>query len=284
MRDYVIMTDSSCDLPLDIINRYNIHVAPMGLTFDNNSYKHYHDYRELSMRDFYDGMRDGKIGSTAGTNIQDAIDVMRPTLEDNKDIIFLSISSGLSCSYQNACLAAEELLEEYEGARIEVIDTKSVTLGVGIMAYIAAASKEAGDSFDTVLDYLRSTCPNVSHFFTVDDLSYLQRSGRISHLTSIVGSVLGVKPMLAIGPDGKIKSDGKVRGRKAAIKYLIDRAKTKCEDPSIFGICHADCFEDAEMLKAKLLEEFPDTEIVMSNVGPIVGVHTGVGTLAVVCV
>ena len=284
MRDFVIMTDSSCDLPVEIVNDYDIKVAPMGLNFDGVPHKHYNDYRELSMRDYYDGMRNGKVGSTAGTNMIDAMDMMRKSLEDNKDIIYLSISSGLSCSYQNACLAADELREEYEDARIEVIDTKSVCLGVGIMVYLAAKKKAAGETYDQILDYLRVTSNNVYHCFMADDLSHLQRSGRISHLTAVVGTALGIKPIFMIGADGKVQTDGKVRGRKAGIKYIVDKAKEKTVDPTIFCVCHADAPDDAEVIKAKLLEAHPDAEIIIGNVGPIIGVNTGVGTLATICI
>lgn len=284
MRDFVIVTDSSCDLPVEIIDKYDIRVAPMGLFFDSKAYKHYHDFRELSANDFYNGMRSGAIGSTAGTNIQDAIDVMRPILDESKDIIYLSISSGLSCSYQNACLAADEMREEYPDAHIEVVDTKSVTLGVGIMAYVAAAARQHGDTMETVVEYLKSTCENVSHYFTVDDLAHLQRSGRISHLTSILGSVLGIKPIFAIGADGKVRNESKARGRKAGIKYIVDKSIEKCSDPSIFGICHADSPDDAAAIQERIKKVHPDAEFLISNIGPIIGVNTGVGTLAVVCI
>lgn len=282
MRDFTIMTDSSCDLPADIIEKYDIKVVPMSVTFDSVPYKHYHDYRELPMRELYDGMLAGKTGSTAGTNIIDAIEIIRPELEAERDIIFLSISSGLSCSYQNVCLAADELREEYPDTRIEVIDTKSVSLGVGLMVYIAAASKEMGDSFDVVVDYLRSECPNVSHYFTVDDLSYIQKSGRISHLSSVVGTVLNVKPIFTIGNDGKVKSDIKVRGRKAALSNIVNKAIESCDDPTIFGVVHADSWADAKNVKEMLREKYPEAKIIIGDIGPIIGVNVGVGALAVI--
>lgn len=282
MRDFVIVTDSSCDLPTEIVEQNDILVVPMGICFDGVGYKHYHDFRELNVRTFYDGMRDGKIGSTAGTNMLDAIDVMKPVLDDGKDIVFLSISSGLSCSYQNACLAAEELLEEYEDARIEVIDTKSVTLGVGIMACVAANMRVNGKTMDEVVAYLRNNCDKVYHVFAADDLAHLQRSGRISHISSIVGSALGIKPVFTIDANGKIQTIGKMRGRKAVIKHLIESAKNNCVEHEIFGICHADTPDDAEMIKEKLMEDYPGAKFIISNLGPIIGVNTGIGTLAIV--
>lgn len=283
MRDYVIVTDSSCDLPAELSKSMGVTVVPMGMVFDGNTYKHYNDFRELSADTYFTKLRNGSTGSTSGTNIQDAIDVMRNILESDKDVMFLSLSSGLSCSYQNACLAAEEMREEFPEHRIEVVDTKSVCLGLGMLVYMAAKMKNNGASFDETFNMVESKKMKVHHHFVVDDLAALQRSGRISHLTSVVGGIIGIKPMFTIGANGKINSTGKVRGRKAAMRQIVAEAKNSATDNSIFAIAHANTEEDAAMVKAQLEEAYPGAEFIVSNIGPIIGINTGINTMAVIC-
>lgn len=283
MRDFVIVTDSSGDLPVEIIERYNIKVIPMSITVNGNTYKHYHDYREFSKADYYNALRNETNGSTAGINIQDALDTMREVVEKNEDILFLSLSSGLSGSYQNAVLASEELKEEYPDARIEVIDTHSVCMGVGMLLVLAARAKERGGSFEETLDITRNNIHAIKHYFTVNDLSALQRSGRISHLTALAGSMLNIKPMLTIDRDGRVQSNGKVRGRKASIKQLINNAVNNVVDSSLFIVGHADAIEDADMIRENLMELYPNCEVIISDVGPIIGIHVGAETLAIIC-
>jgi DegV family protein with EDD domain len=284
VRDFVIMTDSSCDLPINVVQENDIRVAPMSIQFDGVNYKHYYDYRELPIDQFYDGMKAGKIGSTAGTNIQDAMSLMQTELDEDKDVIFLSISSGLSCSYQNVCLAAEELREEYPNARIEIVDTKCVCSSLGLVTYLVANKKNNGFDYDSTLAYAKEICNHTHINFTVEDLSYLQRSGRISHLSSIVGTIIGIKPLLTIGNDGKIATTGKVRGRKASLRQIVDNAKQNCTENSVFMISHASAPDDAIIVEDALKEQYPDAQFIVSNIGPIIGVNTGIGTLAVACV
>ena len=283
MRDYVIVTDSSCDLPADIVNKYGVKVVPMGMVFDGNTYKHHYDWNELHKEEYYDKLRNGAIGSTSGTNYQDAMDMMESVLAEGKDVLYLSLSSGLSCSYQNANLAAQELREKYENARVEVVDTRSVCLGVGILVYMAAKAKEEGKSYDDVLALVQNNCMRVRHYFAVDDLSALQRSGRISHLTSVVGSIIGIKPMFTIGENGKVSNHGKVRGRKAALRQILADGKANATSHDIFAICHADTEEDAEAAKKQLNEDYPNADIIVGNIGPIIGINTGVNTMAIIC-
>lgn len=283
MRDFVIVTDSSGDLPVEIIKQYNIKVVPMAITVNGKTYKHYHDYREFSKEDYYNALRNEATGTTAGINIQDALDVMREIAKENKDILFLSLSSGLSGSYQNAVLASEELKEEYPDVKIEVVDTHSVCMGVGMLLVLAARAKEQGCSFEETLEITRNNINSIKHYFTVNDLSALQRSGRISHLTALAGSMLNIKPMLTIDRDGRVQSNGKVRGRKAAIKQLINNASNSVSDTSLFVVGHADAIEDANMIRENLMEMHPGCEVIISDVGPIIGIHVGIETLAIIC-
>lgn len=283
MKDFVIMTDSSCDLPAGIVEQYGIKVVPLTITVNDNTYKHYYDYCEFSQDDYFKALCDGVSGTTAGTNVDDAVKMMNKIVNAGSDILYLSLSSGLSCSYQNAVLASEMVSEDYPDAIIHVIDTKSVCVGLGLLNVVAAQAKESGKTLDEVVEIINDKIANIKHYFTVNDLAALSRSGRISHLTAIAGSVLNIKPMLHIGEDGRIQSSGKVRGRKMAVKQLIDSAVKNVSDHSIFFVAHANAYGDAETVKNALIEMYPDSEVIIGVVGPIIGIHVGNETLAVIC-
>lgn len=283
MRDYVIMTDSSCDLPVEMASQLGIHIVPMGVVINGKDYKHYNDYRELSHDDYFELLKDC-TGSTSGTNILDATDEMRKVLETNRDILYLSLSSGLSCSYQNACLAAEELCEEYPNAKIIVIDTKCVSLSVGLLVYLASKKKEMGYSIENNAEYIESIKTRVHITFTVDDLSALQRSGRISHLTSIVGAALGIKPVFDLAANGKIRSLDKARGRKGSIRNITTKCLEDVRDSELFAIVHSDALDEAMQIQDTIKEQYPDAMFMIGEIGPIIGINTGLKTIAVICI
>ena len=283
MRDYVIMTDSSCDLPERFINENNIIVVPMGIVIDGIGNKHYHDYREMSIRSFYNSLKSGKQGSTSGVNMQDAIDAMRSVALANKDIVFLSISSSLSGSFNNVRLAANEVADEFNNISVFVIDTKAVSAGVGLMVKKAVQLKNNGMPIDDIVNELNTIAGNVHHSFTVDDLSYLQKSGRISHLTLLAGSALGIKPIFSIDESGKVKNSGKVRGKISSIRHLAKSLPCERENKMI-AICHADSIDDALSLKDTIINEHPHADIMICDIGPIIGMNTGIGTLGVMSI
>lgn len=284
MKDFVIITDSSGDLPVAMIEQHGIVVVPMTITVNENTYKHYHDYRELSKIDYYNALRNGATGTTSGANTYDIFNTMKKIAEEEKDILYLSLSSGLSCSYQNAVFAADLMKESYPNTDVEIIDSKSVCVGVGLLLILAARAKERGCSLSEVIELVNEKIKNIKHHFTVNDLSALSRSGRISHLTAMTGSLLNLKPMLTIDSDGRVQSSGKVRGRKAAIRQLIDNTVKSVTDTSLFVIAHADAIDEAEAIKNSLSDRYPGSEVIISDVGPMIGIHVGIETLAVICV
>lgn len=281
MRDFVIITDAGCDLPTHIIEELSVKVAPMSLTMNEKLYRHYHDYRELSESDFYQKIRNGIVGTTAGVNIKDTMDVMREVLEKDKDVLYLSFSSGLSGSYNYAQMAAEEMKEEFPDATIEVIDTKSACIGLGFLVYLATEKKNTGANMAEVSEYVNAIQQNIFHCFMVDDLMYLNQSGRISHLAAVAGTMLNIKPVFKLNPDGKIFDDGKVRGNIAGMKHLANRVKDKCVDHNVIFIGHGDNKDIAEKLKNQILDLYPDAKIILSCIGPIVGNCLGPDALAV---
>lgn len=282
MRDFVIITDAGCDLSKEMVEALGVKVAPMSLTMENKLYKHYHDYRELSEADFYNKIRNGIVGTTAGTNIQDAMDVMQEVLSQNKDILYIPFSSALSCSYQSAFLAAEELREEYPEAMINVVDSLSASVGLGMLVYLAAKKQMEGCSLKEVTQFVEDSKTHIFHSFMVDDLMYLQKTGRISHLTAVAGTMLNIKPVFKIDDSGKVANDGKVRGKNAGVKHLLNRLSEKCNDANTVFIGHVDAAEDAENLKNKVLEIHPKANVIVNCLGPILGNSLGPNALVII--
>lgn len=281
MKDFVIVTDSGCDLSQSMVEKLGIKVVPMGLSIANKAYKHYHDFRELSMGDFYNKIREGYIGTTSCVNVADVMTEMRESLEKGFDILYLSFSSGMSGSYQSAVLAANDLREEYKDSEIEVIDTLSGSVGLGMLAYLAAKYKN-GRTLKETAEYIHKTCLNICHYFMVDDLKFIQRTGRISTMSAVFGTALGIRPIFKLSNEGKVELVDKIRGKKAGIRKLVDTVKEKCSSSDIFFICHADAESDANVLAEGLKEEYPNSEIFVNAVGPILGNNTGPGALAVI--
>lgn len=282
MRDYVIITDSGCDLPTTMVEDLGIKVVPMGLTIDGQAYRHYHDYRELSSEKFYELIRSGKIGTTSCVSIGDVASTMDECLQAGADILYLSFSSGMSGAYQASMAAAEDMREKYPDAKIVVVDTLCGCIGLGMITYLAVLKKREGCTLEQVAQWAEDNKLNICHFFTVDDLKYIQKTGRISHLTAVVGGVLGIKPVFILDNDGRVYNDKKQRGRKAAIKYLAEVTNKKIKDNQFIFIVHADAESDALTLQNMLQQSHPETKIFVNQVGPILGNNTGPGALAVI--
>ena len=282
MRDYVIITDSGCDLSADMVEALGVDVLPMRLLIDGNEYNHYHDYRELSMNAFYEKVRAGHFGQTSCVSTGVIAEAMESYIQKGMDVLYLSLSSGLSGSYTSACLAADTVKEDYPDAVIHVIDTKAVSVGIGMLVYMAAQNKKKGMSIEDNAKYLEEHSNNICHYFMVDDLKYLQKSGRISTISAIAGTAVGIKPIFIMNDEGKIAVTAKVRGTKVATKRLAEAVAEKCNDASMMFIVHMDNKSGADALSERIKEKYPNTQIVVNNVGPIIGNHTGFGTLAVI--
>lgn len=282
MKKFAIITDSGCDLTQEMVEELGILVAPMCLNLHNKTYRHYSDYRELSKEDFYSSIRNGVIGQTAGVNPADAGDVIRARLDEGYDVLYLSFSSGMSGSYNSAHIAALEALESHPDARVEVVDTLCGSVGLGLLTYLAVKKQRDGATFDEVLQYVNGMKKNICHYFMVDDLQFISKTGRISHLKATVGAMLGVKPVFKLNDAGKVTDDIKVRGKKAGIQHMLKRVQEKCADASTFFVCHADVDEAANVIKGKLLEMFPKANVFVNCLGPILGNNTGPGTLGII--
>ena len=282
MASYRILTDSSCDLTQEMADELGLLVAPLSVNYKGQEYRNYLDGRELNVSQFYQGLREGEMTSTTAANPTVWKELAEPVLKNGEDVLVLGFSSGLSTTCNAARIAAEELKEEYPDRKMLVVDTLCASLGQGMFCYLVAKKQQAGASLEEAYAYAEELIPHLAHWFTVDDLHFLKRGGRISGATAVVGSLLQIKPVLHVDDEGHLISVSKARGRKASIHALADKVAEDAIDPETqtMFISHGDCLEDAEYLASLLKEKLHVPEIHINYVGPVIGSHSGPGTLA----
>ncbi len=281
MGNFVLMTDSGCDLPLSYIEQHNIVTASLTYALDDDEYLD--DFgRSQDHGSFYEAMRQGAKTRTSQTNASAFIEVFRSIAAKGEQVLYVSLSSGLSGTYNSALLARQTVVEEYPGASISVVDSLSASLGQGLLVRAALDMRQAGHSREETTQWLEDNKLKMNHWFTVEDLEYLRRGGRISNLKAAVGGILNVKPVLNMDDTGHLSPVSKVRGRKKSIKALADLAAGRILRPQeqIIGISHGDCLDDAQQLAALIQEKVTVKEVFISQVGPVIGAHSGPGTLA----
>ena len=282
MCDYVILTDSSCDLSAELAEQLGVEVLPLTVEIEGKRYHNYLDGREIGFAEFYAKLRSGIPATTAAVNVGEFTDKMEPILQAGKDILIPAFSSGLSTTYNSAAIAAADLSERYPDRKIYVVDTLAASLGQGLLVYLAAQKKAAGASIEEVRDWLEENKLHLCHWFTVDDLNHLKRGGRVSATTALLGTMLSIKPVMHVDDEGHLINVGKARGRLASLKAMVDKmAETAIEPASqtVF-ISHGDCLEDAEKVAQMVRERFGVKDVVINYVGPVIGAHSGPGTLA----
>ena len=281
MNDYKIITDVTCDLPIDVIEKHDLIVMPMKYQLGDVEYMNYADFREQPLKEFYDGMRNGAKTLTMQLNSEVYIQTYRKYLDEGYDILGIVFSSGLSGSYNSARLAVLELKEQYPDRDIRIIDTLAASTGEGLIALQAARNKEAGYSLDKNYVAIEEFKLYVAHWFTVDDLEYLRRGGRVSNTAAFAGKLLNIKPVLHVDNAGHLIPIYKKIGRKISIREIAKQfAETVDKSYDTIFITHADCIQDAEFLKKLILEVYEPKEIILSNIGTVIGSHSGPGTLA----
>lgn len=275
------MTDTSANLPSDLLEQNQIQVIPF-LYFVNGAANTCLDTQGFDGKTFYNAMREGAEVTTSQINPQHYLDAMRPILQRGEDILFVGMSSGISGSFHCAELAAEELEEEFPERKIRLVDTLGASLGEGLLVLKAFRDKVLGLSLDEIYEKLMNLRHRLCNIFTVDDLKYLRKGGRLSNLSFIVGTLLHIKPLLKGNEEGKIVAFAKIRGRKKALEELAaryDEYVVNAENQTI-GIAHADCLEDAEQLVRLLRRNHPPKDVLMVGYEPVTGSHVGPGTLA----
>lgn len=281
MSSYRIITDSTADLSQELVSELDVTVIPMKVTIDNQTYLDYPDKHELGAHEFYEKLREGKFATTTQINSSEFQDYFEPILKENQDILYIAFSSGLSGTYQSANLAKEELNEKYPQRKITIIDSQSASMGEGLLVYYAAKLQKQGKSLDEVANWAEENKHHLCHWFTVDDLNHLKRGGRISSTAALVGTVMGIKPILHVDDEGHLMPVGKVRGRRQSLNNLISHMENSAINPenqTIF-IAHGDCLEDAEYVANCVREKFGISHIEINFVGPIIGTHTGPGVM-----
>lgn len=280
MKEYVLMTDSCCDLTAEMAAQMELTVLPLSVMQDGKEYRNYLDHRELDPAVFYDRLRKGSMGSTSAANVAAFHEAMEHILQEGKDILCLSFSSALSTTYQSAVIAAQELQENYPDNKIYVIDTKCASMGQGLLVYLAGREKAAGKSIDEVKAYVEETIPHLCHWFTVDDLNHLKRGGRVSAAAALLGTMLQMKPVLHVDDEGRLIPVSKVRGRKASIKALLDKMEELAENTEDVFISHGDCLGEVEEMAKEIQRRFGTKKVHINYVGPVIGNHSGPGTIA----
>lgn len=281
MRTYKIITDSTCDLPSTVIKELDVHVIPMEYILDGVS--HFQDLEDEGEKtaSFYGSLREGKVSSTSMINTARFMGVFEPYLKAGQDILHVSFSSALSGSYNASRMAAEELKELYPERQILVLDSIAASIGQGLLVYHAVLKKRQGLSLEELYEWLEENKKKICHWFTVEDLMHLKRGGRISALSANIGTALNIKPILSVNMEGKLVNLGKVMGRKKSLSELIVKMNSCAgtTDNQVVIIGHGDSLKDAEFLSTKLKNELHVKEVIMTQIGPIIGSHTGPGMI-----
>ena len=280
MQNYIILTDSGSDLTEELKAELEVAQVELSIIIEGEEPK---PDNEVDKKQLYDLLRAKRKATTSAVNVEDFKSVMRSYLDEGKDILYLGFSSGLSSTYNAGRIACEELSEEYPERRLLAVDTLCASLGQGLLVYYAAKMRLDGKSIDEVRDFVESNKLRLCHWFTVDDLFFLKRGGRVGTATAVLGTVLGIKPIMHVSNEGKLVKISTARGRRAAVDALCERAKASAIDAKeklVAFISHGDCVEDASYLAMKIKNEVGFKDVVIGYVGSVIGSHSGPGTLA----
>lgn len=282
MSDYVIMTDSCCDLSAEMAAELELEVLPLRLELEGQSYRNLLDGSEIGFQEFYRRVRDGALPVTSAVNVGEFDAAMRPVLESGRDILCLCFSSALSTTYQSAVIAAKELEGEFPGRNVLVMDTLCASEGQGLLIWLCAQEKRRGKSLEELWDYALDMRGHICQWFTVNDLNHLKRGGRVSATAALFGTMLSIKPVLHVDDQGRLIPMEKCRGRRASLLALVDHMEKTAQDPgnqTVF-LSHGDCREDADFVAEEIRRRFGTKDVRVSYVGPVIGSHTGAGVVA----
>ncbi|MCQ2355321.1 MAG: DegV family protein [Clostridia bacterium] len=280
MNSYIIITDSSCDMSPDILFKWGIEC--IDLKFRKKNEPGIYSNRDMPVSEFYDAMRNGTVFQTSTINPDEYKKAYRDILDHGCDVLYLCFSSGLSATYGSAESAAKELAAEYPQRKIHVFDSLCASAGQGLLLYYAAKKRDAGATMDELITYASEIAPKICHWFTVDDLKYLKRGGRISATEAFAATVLDIKPVMHMNDLGKLEAVSKVRGRKQAIKALYENYQLLASNPEdgVYFISHGDCRDDAVLLENMIEQRYGHKAGYIGDIGSVIGSHSGPGTLA----
>lgn len=278
---YTIICNSSTDLPIEVINEFNLKVVSLSFTIEDETYVNHLDHKDYDIKKFYEKLRGGTLATTTQVNAYEYEEVIKEELDKGKDVLILSFSSGLSGSFNSARIAVESFSDAKN--KILLIDTKAASLGEGLLVYLAAMQKEAGKSIEEVYEYVNNLIPHLAHWFTVDDLMFLRRGGRLSSSSAIIGSVLRIKPILHVDDEGHLIAKEKTMGRRKSLQRLVKILEESIDtslSKTVF-ISHGDDIDAANSVKDMVLALNLDLNVLVINyIGPVIGAHSGPGTIA----
>jgi DegV family protein with EDD domain len=284
MNDYVIVSDATMDLPADIVDKYGIKVIPMGLHIDGEEYSHYPDERELTIEEFYSRLKNGATSTTTQITPVLFMEYFSEILKQGKDILYIAFSSGLSGTYNTSQIVIRDLAEEFPERKLYSIDSLCASIGEGLLVLNAAIHKKNGMNIDDLRYWIEDNKRSSRHWFTVKDLYYLKRGGRITSIEAIVGTALKIRPVLSTDETGKLTVVTKLRGSRAELDYLVTRMEEEGIDlaSQTVIIAHGDDLPQAQELESVIRNRNLVKDIVISKIGPVIGTHTGPGMLALV--
>ncbi|WP_165172740.1 DegV family protein [Adlercreutzia sp. ZJ242] len=281
--DFEIVTDSSSNLTEDMIDEFGLHILPLTFMVDGQQHQSYLKGEHTDLSQFYRMMREGKVITTSLPNLAESEKLLRSLLEAGRDVLYIGFSSGLSGTYEATDLLLRELSEEYPARTIRTVDTLAASGGEGLLVWHAVQRARAGASIEEVHAWLEENKLHLAHWFTVDDLMFLFRGGRVSKTSAWAGTLLNIKPVMHVDDEGHLIPLEKVRGRKKSLNALVDHmAKTALapvEDQMVF-ITHGDCLEDAEYVAAQVRKRLGVRDVIINWVDPVIGAHSGPGTMA----
>ncbi|MBQ8207633.1 MAG: DegV family protein [Clostridia bacterium] len=280
MKDYVIFTDSACDISPEILSEWGVPCVSLTFHFEGED-KEYSN-GEMPVKDFYDRMREGGIAKTSAVNSEIFYEAFEKVVKEGKDLLYIGFSSGLSATYSAAKIASEELMKAYPESKVLTVDSLAASAGFGLLLYLTLEEKKKGAGIEEAAAFAENMKLKICHWFTVDDLKYLKRGGRVSPAVALVGTVLGIKPVLHVDNDGHLIKKTTVRGRKASISALADKFAELADNTAggTVYISHGDCAEDVKLLEDIFKERFGIKIDIVTYVGPVIGAHAGPGVIA----
>ena len=280
---FEIVTDSSSNLLEDMIDDFGLHILPLTFMIDGEQYQSYLKGERTDLKQFYTMMREGKVITTSLPNLADSEKLFRKLLEDGQDILYLGFSSGLSGTYEAIDLLLKDLKAEFPDRTIRSVETLAASGGEGLLVYYAVQKKREGLGIDEIADWVKENRLHLAHWFTVDDLMFLFRGGRVSKTSAWAGTMLNINPVMHVDDEGHLIPMEKVRGRKKSLNALVDHMRKSAIEPiseQVVFITHGDCIEDAEYVAGKVREEFGVSDVYINSVDPVIGAHSGPGTMA----
>ncbi|CUX49018.1 DegV family protein [Clostridium sp. C105KSO13] len=279
MREFVISVNSTVDLPKEWLEERNVQVIPLKYTIDGKTYT---DMEGLTGKEFFAKLREGKMSVTSQVNPEEAKSALEPFLKEGRDVLHLGFSSALSGTYNSMRIAGEELAEKYPEAKIVVIDTLCACLGEGLLLYKVLQLRDAGKNMDEIAKWVEENKLHICHNVTVDDLNHLHRGGRVSKTTAVVGTLVQIKPIIHMDNEGSLQVIGKERGRKRSLNKIVEMAveQSKGWENDEIMVTHGDCLEDAEYVANLAKEKLGAADVLINNIGTVIGSHTGPGVIA----